>query len=204
MLLEQVAGVLPRGHQEWEKVTRYYNLVAEEASDQERIKTKFFSLVGTRKPTGKHTKPEQITRAVHISNLIDEKVFAGCTGGDELDVDAVDVFEQGASGGDRSTESSSSSSSSSPPTSALSAPSTASLPPSSFASARTAAMKKAKVGTDITGAAHYLGQSISDALKQMSESNAAIQREEILLRREEMQRMERQREQEMQLRREEM
>ena len=81
MLLEQVAGVLPRGHQEWEKVTRNYNLIADEASDQERIKNKFFSLAGTRKPTGKHTKPEQITRAVHISSLIDEKVFAGSVAG---------------------------------------------------------------------------------------------------------------------------
>jgi hypothetical protein len=184
-LLDQVQGVLPRGTAEWERVTENYNTLRGEAATVDRIRNKFSSLVGTRKPTGQNTKPEHVTRAQLLEAQIQAKAAAGLQDGSDDDepVDALDMVlgrrrrdDSDEAGVLSPSDSSSPSPSPSPPPHSLSRSS------DSFPTERSAAMKKAKVGTEILGAAQVLGASLSSVMEKAME----LQRDEMQLAREQL------------------
>ena len=211
LLLDQVEAMLPRGNREWETVINRFNLLAQQGFSVERVRNKFFSLMGTKKPTRENTRPDQITRTLKIADMIDAKSFGGTAGGSnnycsEDEMDAVDLSQQteysalltkrstslsslpslSSSASDLHTPSLCSSSSSSPPSKPN--PST-SLPP--FTSGRNGSMKRPKHSSypvpDVLGAAHVLGQQLTEAITKMTDTKAQVQREALELQRQEMQ-----------------
>jgi hypothetical protein len=69
-LLEEVERVLPRGHQEWEKVVSNYNARTQEGADFDRLKNKFNNMAKAKKPTGENTMRKHIENAKRIHALI--------------------------------------------------------------------------------------------------------------------------------------
>ena len=225
-LLAEVAAVLPRGHEGWELVTQRYNAAAGEQSDFERLKTKFFRLVGTRDAIGKHTRPEQVARAQDINRQIDDKSYTAqqLVKGEDGEQDNGSTEQASSSSNSNSDrqhstavapqlspiQSASSSPTSSPPplprlpassSTSISIP-TASLPTLSFS---TPATKRAKLSSDASGANSPLSVSLAEALRAMAEVTAAAEERREARWREERREERRQERQELhELRKEEM
>ena len=205
LLLDQVRAVLPRGHQEWEKVVLNYNQLTGESADYDRLHGKFIKLARTVKPTGKHTKPTDVHRAQPIIRDIEARVEAGLGDGEDGDEDAIDgaAMQQlslaPAAAAPASARASApapapapaparapASRSPSPPTSSSSSSSSSPRPGSrphlrSFPSDRQQS-KKSRPGSDVIEALHVLGTSMVTAINAQMEQS----REETKLAREQM------------------
>ena len=98
LLLIEVEKVLPRGGNEWERVSNNYNvsrllgtLRSRPERDSDACKTKYKSLKNVRKSTGDPTIPPNVRLAKLIQKKIEETMSAQGLDDDDVEVDKDEV-----------------------------------------------------------------------------------------------------------------
>lgn len=166
VLLDKVQAVLPRGVRDWDLVTSQYNHAAADNADIDRVRNKFLSLTSVKKPTGKHTRPDHVSRALMLAEQMARGGSGGGGGGgvqlDEIEDEAAEAKAENP--GDISFAS---------PAPLLGAPRSHAL---AFPGDRLAAPKRPRTSTEVVSATSVLNEALERVTSSSNALNEALAR----------------------------